>query len=107
MDVRVYYQKIREAEGRVADEFPIVLSLETTDGGRPGVLTEVSRRVAAKLLVDGQASLASRKEAEAFRASQADAKRTFEEAAAAARLQLTVVPTSEFERMRGAQKPTE
>jgi len=107
MDVRVYYQKIREAESKIAEEFPIVQSRETADGGKPGVLTEVSRRVAAKLIIDGMAALASADDADTFRATQAQAKRAFDEAAAAAKLQVTVVPTAEFERMKAEQKAKE
>ena len=50
MDLRVYYQKIRDIESKIAHEFPVVKSLETSDGGKPGILTEVPRRIAAKLV---------------------------------------------------------
>ena len=39
-------------------EFPLVVSVETSDGGKGGTKTEVPRRLAAKLLVEGQARLA-------------------------------------------------
>jgi len=107
MNVRVYYQKIREAEAGIPDEYPVVVSRETTDGGKAGVLTEVPRRVAAKLLVEGLVSIAGSAEANEFRAKQAEAKRAIDEAAAAAKLQLTVVPTTELARIRGAQKSKE
>jgi hypothetical protein len=58
MNLRSYYQKIREtAEGiEVGDVW--VESLETRDGGKAGVFTQVSRQLAAKLIVDGKAKLA-------------------------------------------------
>ncbi len=107
MNVRVYYQKIREAEAGIPEEYPVVVSRETADGGKAGVLTEVPRRVAAKLLVEGLASLASGAEADAFRSKQVEAKRAFDEEAAASKLQLTVVSATELERMKGARKGLE
>src|ERR1035441_7124302 len=54
MDLQVYYQKIRETEAKMADEFPLVVSMETADGGKSGTTTEVPRRLAAKMLVEGK-----------------------------------------------------
>ena len=67
MDLQVYYQKIREMETKIADEFPLVVSMETADGGKGGTKTEVPRRLAAKLLVEGLARLASKDELKAYR----------------------------------------
>ena len=36
MDLQVYYQKIREMEGKIAEEFPLVVSVDTQDGGKAG-----------------------------------------------------------------------
>ena len=74
MDVRAYYQKIRKVEAELAERFVVVVSRETPDGGKPGVLTEVSRGLAAKLIVEDQAALASPEEAAEFRAA-AEARR--------------------------------
>jgi hypothetical protein len=100
MDLQVYYQKIRETETKIADEFPLVVSMETADGGKCGTKTEVPRRLAAKLLVEGLARLASKDELKAYRDGLAEAKRVAERAAAAARLQLTVLSTTELDRLR-------
>jgi hypothetical protein len=100
MDLQVYYQKIRELETKIADEFPLVVSMETSDGGKRGTKTEVPRRLAAKLLVEGQARLASKDELKAHRDSLAEAKRMADREAAAARLQLTVLSTTELDRLR-------
>jgi len=105
MNDRVYYQKIREAESGIPDEYPVVVSRETADGGKAGVLTEAPRRLAAKLLVDGVVSLASAAEAEAFRTKQANAKRAYDDAVTAAKVQMTVVPTTDYERLKAGQKP--
>ena len=75
MDLKVYYQKIRDNEADIKESFPIVVSLETADGGKAGAFTEVPRAVAAKLMADGMARLASKEEAAAFRADRAKAKK--------------------------------
>jgi hypothetical protein len=101
MDLQVYYQKIREMETKVADEFPLVVSMETTDGGKVGTKTEVPRRLAAKMLVEGMARLATKEEAKAHREGLAEAKRAADRDAAAGRVKLTVLSTTELERLRG------
>ena len=59
MDLRIYYQTIRRIEAEIPEDSVVVVSLETSDGGRPGVRTEVPRAVAARLIVDQKAELAS------------------------------------------------
>jgi hypothetical protein len=58
MNLRSYYQKIRE----MAESLPAgdvwVESLATRDGGKAGMFTQVPRQLAAKLIVDGKARLA-------------------------------------------------
>ena len=62
MDLRQYFKKIRDTEGGLADSFPLVMSLETTDGGKAGIASEVGREQAAKLIVEGCARLANEAE---------------------------------------------
>ncbi|MCU1235359.1 MAG: hypothetical protein JWP63_3326 [Candidatus Solibacter sp.] len=100
MDLQLYYSKIREVEAKIADEFPLVISNETTDGGRDGRRTEVPRRLAAKMLVEGQARLANSDEIKVYRALLAEAKKMAEQAAQAAKLQFTVVSTADLERLK-------
>jgi hypothetical protein len=99
MDMRAYYQRMRDAEATITEEFPIIASLETPDGGRVGVLTEVSRVVAAKAMVQGTARLATGEEAKSFRETRAEAHREAVQAAAAARVQLAVLPAAELRRL--------
>ncbi|SPF33173.1 conserved hypothetical protein [Candidatus Sulfopaludibacter sp. SbA4] len=100
MDLRLYYQKIRDASSKITDAFPVVVSKETADGGKDGILSEVTRAVAAKMLVEGNARLASPEETNAFHQKHAEAKRVAEQAAAAARVQLTVLTTDELHTLR-------
>jgi len=102
MDLRAYYQKIRDIESQIAEEFAVVVSLETADGGKADTLTEVSRGIAAKMVVDGFARIASPQQATDFRAQQAEASRAAEQEAAAGRVHLSVVPTSELNQLKSA-----
>lgn len=95
MDMRVYYRKIREVEASLLEDPLVVVSLETSDGGRAGVLTEVSRRNAAKLVVDGRVNIAGVEVAEKFRQDARDAKIVAEEKEAAKRMEFTFVPAGE------------
>jgi hypothetical protein len=100
MDLRIYYGKIREQEAIIAEEFPIVVSLETTDGGKEGIKAEVPKRIAAKMLVEGLVRLAGQEEAKAYRAAVAEAKRVAEQVAESAKVQLTVLSAAEIERLK-------
>lgn len=66
MNLREYYDKIREIARSIDGEFTVVISNKTNDGGRAGILTEVSRDAAARLIADDKATLASPKQADAF-----------------------------------------
>jgi hypothetical protein len=105
MDLRLYYQKIRGVEAAIEEEFPIVVSQETSNGGVPGAHTEVRKGLAAKMIVEGLARLATPAEAKAFRDLQAEAKRAVDQMIAAAKVQVAVVAASELERLRNAAKP--
>ena len=102
MDLKQYYQKIRDAETKIADEFPVVISRETPDGGKEGTLTEVPRRTAAKMMVGGLAQIASQAEKAAFQAAQAEAKQLADQLAAAAQVKLTVLSSTELDNLKNA-----
>ncbi|HLX44667.1 MAG TPA: hypothetical protein VKR43_14575 [Bryobacteraceae bacterium] len=69
MDLRAYYQKIRRIEAGISEAAVVVVSRETSDGGRAGVFTDVPRSVAARMIADEKADLASEEDAAEFRAS--------------------------------------
>ena len=92
MDLRGYYKKIRDVESALIESYPIVVSLETADGGRSGISSEVPRLVAAKQIVEGRARLATQAEAALFHEHNLKARRAAEQIAALNRMQLMVVP---------------
>ncbi|MBK9170637.1 MAG: hypothetical protein IPM24_24680 [Bryobacterales bacterium] len=103
MNLKVYYQKIAEVEGRIAEEYPVVVSLETADGGRAGVLSETTPRVAAKMVVDGRVRLASDEEAKEFRERLAEERRIAEQKATASRMHITVLTESDLRAIKGSK----
>jgi hypothetical protein len=102
MDLRAYYQKIREIEVMIEEAFAIVVSLETGDGGKAGVATEVSRAIAAKMVVEGIVRMASEEEATEFLTQKADAVRVAVQEKAAGQVHLSVVPTNELNQLKEA-----
>jgi hypothetical protein len=99
MDLKIYYTKIREAEGKITEAFPVVVSQETQDGGKCGVTMEVTRSIAARMLVEGTARPATSDEKKAFRDDQAKAKMAADAATATSRLTVSVVPTEVLEKL--------
>ncbi len=91
MDLRQYFRKIREVEAALKDNFPLLVSLETADGGKAGLITELPRFDAAKMIVDGRAVPASEEEKEFYREQQISAKNASEKAELARRVQIAII----------------
>lgn len=97
MDLRTYYQKIRKLEAELPEAFVVLTSRESPDGGKPGIKTDVARALAAKLIVEEKAELASEEEAGQFRA---EVERKWREAQA-----LEATPELDLKFLRRAIKP--
>ena len=63
-------------------------------------MTEVTRRIAARLVVDGIAAIASDNEAAAYRTALEAAKEEADQLAASAKVQLSVVPTADLNALK-------
>ncbi len=105
MDLRAYYEKIREAEKGMTSDFVIVVSNETSDGGRAGVMTEVTRGVAARMIVEGRARAASGEEAAEFKLRVSEEREAAEVLAQAGRLQFAVVSPADSRGAKTTPKP--
>ncbi len=92
MDLRAYYRKLREVEASIAETHVVLVSLVTPEGGKAGVLTEAPRAVAAKMIAESRARLASDEESEEFRKSMREAKDKFDREEAARQMQVVVLP---------------
>ena len=104
MDLKVYYQKLRSTEAGIAEEFPVIVSKETQDGGKEGRYAEVTRAIAAKMVAEGAARLATADEAKTYREAQAEAKKSAEQAAEAAKVHVTLVSASDVAKLTSAKK---
>jgi len=104
MDLRHYYRKIREMESNITDEYPLVVSFETGDGGKSGICTEVPRRLAAQKIVEGSARLATAEEKEGYHSAHAEARRVLEQLAAANKVQFAVLTNAELDRLKGSPR---
>ncbi len=105
MDLREYYQQLRETAASITDAHVVVVSKKTPDGGKAGVSTEVARAIAAKLVVEGRARLASTEESEAYRSDVRSARERAEQIAAAGRVQVSVISDSELRMLRDRARP--
>lgn len=102
MDLRSYYKKLRDVERTIAEEFPVIVSKETPEGGKPGVLTEVPRALAARLVAESRAEVADAKLAARHREDTQEKKQVADQLLAASRLQVTVVPVESVKRPKGS-----
>jgi hypothetical protein len=96
MEIRQYYKKVRQMEASISQPFVVVISLETPDGGVAGTATEVSKGVAARLIVDAKARLADPDEVSDYHERAEQARKAAEQKANAARMQVTLVSDSDL-----------
>ena len=79
---KTYWGQVRATEATIADEWPLIVSIDHFQSQTlAGTVTEVSRHAAAKHIVEQTARLASPEEAAAYRADQAKRKAEAEKAA--------------------------
>jgi hypothetical protein len=90
MDLKAHYQRIRELERSFEAGCPVIVSVDTPDGGKAGVRTEVPAAVAARMIVEGRARLASEQEAKEFHEQKGEAKRAADQRDGSKRMQVTV-----------------
>jgi len=107
VDLKLYYHKTRTIEATIPGEHAVVVSLETSDGGRAGQLSEVSRAVAAKLVVQGKARLGNEQETEEFKTAIREAKEAADELSMRDRVQLSVLNQADVELLRSVLRKEE
>ena len=95
MDLKSYYAKIRQTEMMLEGEHIVIVSLQTSEGGKAGVYTEVPRTIAAKQIAEGRARVASEQEAADFYEKHRVAKERIDREEAARRLQVVMIPAHE------------
>jgi|SRR6478609_9047201 len=105
MDLRAYYQKIRDIEQTIEGDIVVVVSQQTPDGGQAGVLTEVTRAVAARLISELRARLATPEEAAEHRAMQAATARKAKLEEMRSGMHLTVISETDVRTLRESLQP--
>jgi hypothetical protein len=99
MDVKTYYQKIRDTEAAIVADYVIVISKATDDGGKSGVPVQVSRQVAAKMLVEGSAVLATNSQTNAFQQQQTTDLKAAQDVAESAKVSVTMVSSTDLKKL--------
>jgi hypothetical protein len=100
MDLRTWYKKVRDAEAALTGEHFVIVSLATPEGGKEGVRTEAPRSIAARLIAETRARLASEEEAEEFREANRVALDRYDQEEAARRVQVMVIPAHRLKKQR-------
>jgi hypothetical protein len=105
MDLRQFYRKIRDTESTIPEKYPLVASLATEDGGKAGLIAEVPRYQAARMIVEGKARLATEEEKQAHQENLLAVQKAAEELEAARRFHLGLLLQPE-QRQAGAKPKT-
>jgi hypothetical protein len=100
MDLRAYYRKVREAEATLTGEHFVMVSLATSEGGKAGVRTEAPRAIAAKLIAEGRARVATEAEATEFHQANREGKARHDREEDARRVQVVVIPSREVKNQK-------
>lgn len=104
MDLKGYYRKIREVEESIEQPHVVISSHATGDGGREGVMTEVTRANSARMIVEGKARLATPEESAAFYDRVKAAREAIEAEEAKKRVQVTMITEAQLREFREATR---
>ena len=97
MDLRDFFKRLREIEAAIESPFALVISHPTADGGKPGVVTEAPRYIAARLIAEGRARLATPEEMSVHHETIRGAVEQAEQAAMVDRVQVALVSNADLE----------
>lgn len=100
MDLKHFYSEVALVEEQIEGKDTLTVSLATGDGGKPGVISEVPKRMAAELVVGKKARLATPDEVDYYRLEQAEAHKRKHEESLAQRVQVTLVSENEWKAAR-------
>jgi hypothetical protein len=105
MDMKDFYQRMKELEKSIPGAYVVIVSLATPDGGREGQETEVPKSVAARLVLDKKARLATEEETEAFEVRKQEEREKAEAASREERLPVSTTRADpQIKPSRGGQK---
>jgi hypothetical protein len=104
MDLRLFFQKLRKIEQEITEAHVVMVSNETPDGGRPGQMSEVSRSIAARLIIEGHGHLATAEESAEFRAAARKAQEEEEQRLMASKVQVSVISEADLRALKSATR---
>jgi uncharacterized Fe-S cluster-containing radical SAM superfamily enzyme len=104
MDLKQFYHKLRIIEEEIAEPHVVVVTHETGDGGRAGSKVEVSRRNAARLILEGRAHLATVEEVAAYRNDVQQALQDAQQRTTAERLQVNLISDADLRAIKSAMR---
>ena len=104
MDLRDFFKRIREIEGTIEGAYAILVSHATSDGGKAGVTTETPRNIAARLIAEGRARMATPDEIAAHQETIRLAVEAADKAALADRVQVALVSEADLEGLKQKTK---
>ena len=105
MTLKTYYGQIEIELAKIDSRFVHIVSKETPNGGREGVVSEVIRETAAKLIVENKARLLTAAEVAKLQAEQQQAQRQKDLAELQERVRMTRLAEEELAAMRRAIQP--
>jgi hypothetical protein len=100
MDIREYFRKLRQAESEITGDYAVIVSTETPDGGKAGRVVEVTKAVAAHMIVDGRGRIATASEIKSFRAEMADLIEKEKAQQNAGKVQVTILSGEQLRAIR-------
>jgi hypothetical protein len=104
MDLRMFYQKLRKIEHEITDSHVVMVSHETPDGGRAGQLSEVPRSIAARLILESRARLATAEESVEFRTAAQKSLEEAQQRLMADKVQVNVISDADLRAMKSASR---
>ena len=105
MDLRHFYQKLRTLEEGIAEPHVVVVTNETPDGGRAGLRVEVTRRNAARMILEGHAHLATAEESAEYRNSIQEALQAAQQRSTAERVQVNLISDADLRALKSVIRP--
>lgn len=105
MDLKAFYQKLRKIETEIAEPNVVIVSHETSDGGRAGMKVEVSRAIAARLLLEGRARIATAEETAEYNKSVEGARRDEEQRSMAQKVHVNLITDADLRAIKNPSRP--
>jgi nicotinic acid mononucleotide adenylyltransferase len=106
MNLKDYYREIDAVLATIESNFVLVASLPTPNGGRAGVVSEVNRTTAAKMIVERSARLMTPEEVAALQTKQVEAQRQRDLADLQDRVRMTRLAEEELVALKKAMHQT-